>query len=93
MPDGPLRVGALYVSGLFVVLYVAIIAQFVWICGMNEELDNTGYVPFFGSHFRVVSALRYERTSSSLPRCMFKTEVAVLVITGDSLMFLLICSF
>jgi NADH:ubiquinone oxidoreductase subunit 6 (subunit J) len=44
MPGGPLRVGALYVSGLFVIFYVVIIAQFVWVCEMNEELNSAGYV-------------------------------------------------
>ena len=56
MSGGPLRVGALYISGLFVVFYVVIIAQFVWVCETNLELDGTGYVPSFGSDFRVVSA-------------------------------------
>jgi hypothetical protein len=58
MRGGPLRVAALYVSGLFVVLYIMIIAQFVWICQMDEKADSAGYVSFFGFHFRVVSASR-----------------------------------
>jgi hypothetical protein len=49
MPGGPLRVGALYVSGLFGVFYVVIIAQYVWVCEANEEPDITGCV--FGSPF------------------------------------------
>ena len=53
---GSLRVGALCVSGLFIVLYVVLIAQLVWVCETNLELDGTGYVPSFGSDFRVVSA-------------------------------------
>jgi hypothetical protein len=47
MPCGPLRVGALYVSGLFVVFYVGTIAQFVWICEMNEDRNRAGYASFF----------------------------------------------
>ena len=47
MPGGPLRVGAFFVSGLFVVLYIVIIAHFIWVCEINdEEPDGAGYVPF-----------------------------------------------
>jgi hypothetical protein len=42
MPDGPLRVGALYVSALFVVFYVMIVAQLVWVCEANEEPNTVG---------------------------------------------------
>jgi hypothetical protein len=45
MPGDPLRVGALYLSGLFIVLYVVIIAQFVWVCETHVERGPTGYVP------------------------------------------------
>jgi hypothetical protein len=54
IPGGPLRSGALYVSGLFVMLYILTIAQIVWVCQMDEERDYTGYVSFCGSHFRIV---------------------------------------
>jgi hypothetical protein len=57
-PGGPLRVGALCVSGLFIVLYVLIVAQLVWVCETNMELNATGYAPFIGSDFRVVFASR-----------------------------------
>ena len=45
IPGGSLRVMALYVSGLFVVFYVVIIAQFVWVCEMNIEPNSSGCVP------------------------------------------------
>jgi hypothetical protein len=45
MPCGPLRIVALYVSGLFVVFYVVIIAQFVWVCEISIEPNSSGYVP------------------------------------------------
>jgi hypothetical protein len=47
MPSGPLRVGALYVSGLFVAFSVACLAQFVWVCEMNIRPNSMGYVPIF----------------------------------------------
>jgi hypothetical protein len=49
MPSNRLRVGAVYVSGLFMILYVMIMAQFVWVCQTNVEPDGSGYVPLFGS--------------------------------------------
>jgi hypothetical protein len=49
MPSGLLRVGALYVSGLFMILYIMIIVEFVWVCQTSLEPDGTGYVLFFGS--------------------------------------------
>ena len=55
MPGGRLRTGALYVSGLFVMLYIVIVAQLVWVCQMNDEADSTGYVSFFGFYFRVAA--------------------------------------
>jgi hypothetical protein len=51
MPGGPLRVGALYVAGLFIVMYCAIVAQLIWVCEANMKLNDTGYVSFFGSDF------------------------------------------
>ena len=45
IPGGSLRVGALCVSGLFVIFYVVIIAQFIWVCQTDLEADDTGYVP------------------------------------------------
>jgi hypothetical protein len=42
LPDGPLRVGALYVSGLFALFYVVILAQFIWLCEMNIEPNSAG---------------------------------------------------
>ena len=55
MPGGPLRIAALYVSGLFVVFYMVTVAQFIWVCEMNEEPNDAGYVAFFGStrHIRL----------------------------------------
>ena len=47
MSGGPLKVGALYVSGLFVGFYVVIIAQYIWVCEMNIEPTPAGYVPYF----------------------------------------------
>jgi hypothetical protein len=41
MPCGPLRVGAFYVSGLFMVLYVVTIAQFVWGCETHMKRGPT----------------------------------------------------
>jgi hypothetical protein len=51
MPGGPLRVGALIVSGLFVMFYIVIVAQIVWVCQMNVESNHTGYVAFYKLHF------------------------------------------
>jgi hypothetical protein len=48
MPGGPLRIAALYVSGLFGVFYVVIVAQYIWVCVINEELNDAGYVAFSG---------------------------------------------
>jgi hypothetical protein len=53
MPEGPLRIGALYVPWLFVVFYIVTVAQIVWVCEMNEELSSTGYVLFFVSTLRI----------------------------------------
>jgi hypothetical protein len=84
MPRGPLRVGALYVSGLFVVFYVVVIAQFVWVCEANEEPDITGYV--FGSSFvSYFSLRRHERSSPSVPRCIITKQVPIFQTTGESL--------
>jgi hypothetical protein len=47
MPGSPLRTGSLYVSGLFVVFYVVIIAQFIWVCQGNFKSSPAGYAPFF----------------------------------------------
>jgi hypothetical protein len=41
IPGGPLKAGALYVSGLFMVLYAATIAQLGWACH-NLDLDSAG---------------------------------------------------
>jgi hypothetical protein len=83
---GPLRVGALYVSGLLLMLYLVTIAQIIWVCQMNEKQDHTGYVSFCGSHFEIISvSYCYEWSSSSLPHCMNKKQVAILQMTGDSL--------
>jgi hypothetical protein len=53
MPGGPLRDGALYVSGLFVVFYVVIVAQIVWVCERNDQLNHAGYVLFLCSTPRI----------------------------------------
>jgi hypothetical protein len=84
MPGGRLRVVALYLSGSFIVLYLVVVFQFVWVCETGVERDVTGYVPC-GIHFRIVSVSRYyERFSSSLPQCVYKPQVAILQMTGDS---------
>jgi hypothetical protein len=54
MPDGPLRVRALYVSGLFVVFFAVAVAQLIWVCETNVEPNTTGYAPkFSGSTLRI----------------------------------------
>jgi hypothetical protein len=53
MPGGPLRNVALFVSGLFVVLYGVIVAQIIWVCEMNERSNHAGYIPFFCSTSRI----------------------------------------
>jgi hypothetical protein len=51
MPGGPLRVVALYVSGVFVAFYVVTVAQIVWVCEMNVQLNKAGSVPLYLPHF------------------------------------------
>jgi hypothetical protein len=46
-----LRVGALCVSGLFVVFYVVCIAQFLWVCEENIAPNSAGYVPSLQTPF------------------------------------------
>ena len=53
IPGGPLRIWALYVSGLFVVFYAVIFAQIIWVCAVHEQLNSVGYVPFFDSTLRI----------------------------------------
>jgi hypothetical protein len=85
MPGGPLRVGAFYLSGSFIVLYLMIVVQFIWVCETDVERDATGYVPF-GIHFRIIYVSHYyEQSSSSLPQCVYKPQVAILQMTGNSL--------
>jgi hypothetical protein len=84
MPGGALRVVALYVSGLFVVFYVLIIAQYAWVCEMNEQPTSTGYVRFFGATLHILLTF-YERSSSRLPRCIIKEQIAILQMTCESL--------
>jgi hypothetical protein len=50
MGSSPLKVGALYASGLFVVFYVVTVAQFLWVCEVYEP-HPTEYVTFFGLPF------------------------------------------
>jgi hypothetical protein len=85
MRIGPLRVGALYASGLFVVFYILIIAQFLWVCEVYVSIEphQVGYISFFGSTF--VSCSRcYEPCSPRIPTCLYKTQVAIVQITGES---------
>jgi hypothetical protein len=57
MFGGPLKIGALYVSGLFGVLYVVIIDQYIWVCETNIEPTPSRYVLFFESPFRILLTL------------------------------------
>jgi hypothetical protein len=57
MPSGPLRVGALYVSGLFLAFYIVAVAQFVWVCETNLLPTPTGYVHVFGLHIDLLTLL------------------------------------
>jgi hypothetical protein len=52
MPSGPLRVGALHASRLFVVFYVVAIAQLIRVCQKNDEPHVIAYVPFSVSTLR-----------------------------------------
>ena len=62
MSSGPLRVGALSVSGLFAVFYVVTLTQYIWVCEANII---PGYVPFLESPFASCSPC-YERPHSEL---------------------------
>jgi hypothetical protein len=78
MPGGPLRVVALYVSGVFVAFYVVTVAQIVWVCEMNVQLNKAGSVPLYLPHFAM-------NGSSRVPRCQIKKQVPILQMTGVSI--------
>jgi hypothetical protein len=84
MPGGLLRIAALYVSGLFVVLFAVCIAQVVWVCEMELKLNSTGAPGMCPSLNLHSNARYYERSSSSIPDCSFAKQVAILQTTGDS---------
>jgi hypothetical protein len=90
MRSSPLRVGALYVSGLFVVFHVVCIAQTLWLCERSIAPSHVGYVPFLESPF-VFCSRCHELFSRRIPQCTITAQVAILQLTSQSF-FLLISS-
>ena len=84
MLDGPLRVMALYVSGLFVVFYVVMFTQFISVCQRSIKPNSSEYVLVFGFHFVSASPF-YEWSSFSIPQCNYQKQIVILQMTGQSL--------